>query len=178
MSRFIPLERSTLYSPAWLIPYDDFARRVRAAGVSVQLDRYDDGEWLPLDDMYTMWPPVHAPAFGALRRKAEEEVLGGFEVADPKLPVVADQSGELLTDAAGVRTMLLDTFNRPIRWPDMVATMREQGEQGITKVCIAGPDNLFGRVTSTGENFEVVAIDARKAMRPRVRRRSARRARR
>ncbi|MEU9965750.1 ACP S-malonyltransferase [Streptomyces malaysiensis] len=126
-------------------------------------------------NMYTMWPPVHAPAFGALRRKAEEEVLGGFEVADPKLPVVADQSGELLTDAAGVRTMLLDTFNRPIRWPDMVATMREQG---ITKVCIAGPDNLFGRVTSTGENFEVVAIDARKAMRPRVRQRSARRARR
>ncbi|WP_275558027.1 ACP S-malonyltransferase [Streptomyces sp. 5-6(2022)] len=126
-------------------------------------------------NMYTMWPPVHAPAFSALRRKAEEEVLGTFEVADPKLPVVADQNGALLTDAEGVRTMLLDTFNHPIRWPDMVDTMREQG---ITKVCIAGPDNLFGRVNRTVDTFEVVAIDARKAMRPRVRQRSARRARR
>ncbi|MFD8458872.1 ACP S-malonyltransferase [Streptomyces antimycoticus] len=126
-------------------------------------------------NMYTMWPPVHAPSFGDLRRKAEEEVFGGFELADPELPVVSDQNGALLTEAEGVRTMLLDTFNCPIRWPDMVETMREQG---ITKVCISGPDNLFGRVNSTGENFEVLAIDARKAMRPRVRQRSARRARR
>ncbi|GLV79538.1 ACP S-malonyltransferase [Streptomyces hygroscopicus] len=126
-------------------------------------------------NMYTMWPPVHAPAFSALRRKAEEEVLGSFQVADPELPIVADQNGALLTAADGVRTMLLDTFDHPIRWPDMVETMRGRG---ITKVCIAGPDNLFGRVTCTGENFEVVAIDARKAMRPRVRQRSARRARR
>ncbi|WP_069860734.1 carboxypeptidase-like regulatory domain-containing protein [Streptomyces malaysiensis] len=70
MSRFIPLERSTLYSPAWLIPYDDFARRVRAAGVSVQLDRYDDGEWLPLDDMAVRTPGA-AFAYPGLGRCAE-----------------------------------------------------------------------------------------------------------
>ncbi len=123
-------------------------------------------------NLYTMWPPVHVPAFGALRRKAEEEVLATFEVADPKLPIVADQNGELLT---GVRTMLLDTFDHLIRWPDIVETMLQQG---ITRVCVAGPGNLFGRVNRTVDNFEVVAIDARKAMRPRVRQRSARRARR
>ncbi|GAA0680365.1 hypothetical protein GCM10009548_58770 [Streptomyces malaysiensis subsp. malaysiensis] len=70
MSRFIPLERSTLYSPAWLIPYDDFARRVRAAGVSVRLDRYDDGEWLPLDDMAVRTPGA-AFAYPGLGRCAE-----------------------------------------------------------------------------------------------------------
>lgn len=70
MSRFIPLERSTLYSPAWLILYDDFARRVRAAGVSVQLDRYDDGEWLPLDDMAVRTPGA-AFAYPGLGRCAE-----------------------------------------------------------------------------------------------------------
>ncbi|MFD8333411.1 carboxypeptidase-like regulatory domain-containing protein [Streptomyces solisilvae] len=70
MSRFIPLERSTLYSPAWLIPYDDFARRVRVAGVSVQLDRYDDGEWLPLDDMAVRTPGA-AFAYPGLGRCAE-----------------------------------------------------------------------------------------------------------
>ncbi|CAM5290635.1 hypothetical protein SANTM175S_03553 [Streptomyces antimycoticus] len=110
--------------------------------------------------------PPRSAACAARRRKRSSV---GFELADPKLPVVSDQNGALLTEAEGVRTMLLDTFNCPIGWPDMVETMREQG---ITKVCISGPDNLFGRVNSTGESFEVLAIDARKAMRPRVRQRS------
>lgn len=70
MSHFIPLERSTLYSPAWLIPYDDFARRVRAAGVLVQLDRYDDGDWLPLDDLAVRTPSA-AFAYPGLGRCAE-----------------------------------------------------------------------------------------------------------
>ncbi|EFL29119.1 hypothetical protein SSOG_08833 [Streptomyces himastatinicus ATCC 53653] len=58
MSPFRPLERSTLHSPAWFIPFDDYARRVRAAGVTVQLDRFDDddGAWLPLDDVAVRTP--------------------------------------------------------------------------------------------------------------------------
>lgn len=62
MSRFMPLSGSTLYSPAWFIPFDDYARRVRSAGVAVQLDRFDDegdgdGAWLPLDEV-----PVRTPS--------------------------------------------------------------------------------------------------------------------
>ncbi|MBP2330407.1 hypothetical protein JOF56_010792 [Kibdelosporangium banguiense] len=49
MSPFMPLERSTLASPAWFVPFDDFTRRVRSAGVKIQLDRLDDDVWSPLD---------------------------------------------------------------------------------------------------------------------------------
>ncbi|MCG0288564.1 carboxypeptidase-like regulatory domain-containing protein [Streptomyces sp. PSAA01] len=70
MSRFVPLERSTLHSPAWFIPFDDYARRVRGAGVTVQLDRYEDGDWLPLDDLAVRTPSA-AFAYPGLGRCAE-----------------------------------------------------------------------------------------------------------
>ncbi|MGY0063936.1 carboxypeptidase-like regulatory domain-containing protein [Streptomyces sp. LZ34] len=70
MSRFVPLERSTLYSPAWFIPFDDYARRVRSAGVTVQLDRFDEGHWLPLDDVAVRTPSA-AFAYPGLGRCGE-----------------------------------------------------------------------------------------------------------
>ncbi|MFE7132070.1 carboxypeptidase regulatory-like domain-containing protein [Streptomyces sp. NPDC057638] len=57
MSRFTALSHSTLSSPAWFVPYDEYARRVSAAGVTVWLDRReDDGGWLPLDDRAVLTP--------------------------------------------------------------------------------------------------------------------------
>ncbi|MEU1802881.1 carboxypeptidase regulatory-like domain-containing protein [Streptomyces sp. NPDC019937] len=70
MSRFQPLERSELHSPAWFIPFDDYARRVRGAGVTVQLDRFEDGAWLPLDDAAVRTPSA-AFAYPGLGRCAE-----------------------------------------------------------------------------------------------------------
>ncbi|MFI0820888.1 carboxypeptidase regulatory-like domain-containing protein [Streptomyces sp. NPDC021098] len=70
MSRFRPLERSTLHSPAWFIPFDDYARRVRAAGVTVHLDRFEDGDWLPLDDLAVRTPSA-AFAYPGLGRCGE-----------------------------------------------------------------------------------------------------------
>ncbi|MER6917276.1 carboxypeptidase regulatory-like domain-containing protein [Streptomyces sp. NPDC000594] len=57
MSRFLPVERPPLSSPAWFVPYDEHARRVRTAGVTVLLDRFTDGVWLPLEDR-----PVRTPS--------------------------------------------------------------------------------------------------------------------
>ena len=116
--------------------------------------------------LYSMRPPMHSAAFGALRRKAEDEVLGELSFADPTLPVVADQDGAVIGSAAGVRTMLLDSFVRPLRWPDVVATLKGLGTR---KVCVSGPDSLFGRVGCTTSNFEVVAVNPRLAMQPRRR---------
>jgi len=70
MSPFRPLERSALHSPAWFIPFDDYARRARAAGVTVQLDRFEDGAWLPLDDVAVRTPSA-AFAYPGLGRCAE-----------------------------------------------------------------------------------------------------------
>jgi [acyl-carrier-protein] S-malonyltransferase len=118
--------------------------------------------------MYSMRPPVHAPAFSALRREAEE-VFAAYELADPKLPVVTDQDGTVINSASEMRTMMLDTFDRPINWPDVVATLKGAG---VTKVCVTGPDNLFHRLDCTKDNFEVVAVGLTKRSRERERDRS------
>jgi [acyl-carrier-protein] S-malonyltransferase len=120
-----------------------FLKEVRAAG------------GLPL---YAMRPPMHSSAFGALRRKAEDEVLGDFSLSDPRLPVIADQDGSVVTTADGVRAMLLDSFVRPVRWPQVVQAMKELG---ITTVYVPGPDSLFGRVRCTTRHFAVVPIKPR-----------------
>lgn len=116
--------------------------------------------------LYTMRPPMHCAAFGPLRRRAEDEVFGGLTFADPAIPVVADQDGSLVTTGEGMRTMLLDSFVEPMRWPSVVATLRRHG---IGRVCVAGPDSLFGRVALTRNTFEVLAVDPALTMRPRQR---------
>lgn len=116
--------------------------------------------------LYSMRPPMHSAAFGELRRRAEEEVIGGLEFHDPKLPVVADQDGTVLTSADGIREMLLDSFVRPLRWPDVVSSLRDLG---VGRVVVSGPDSLFGRVGCTTRNFEVLAVGPRLAMQPRRR---------
>ncbi|WP_314254113.1 ACP S-malonyltransferase [Streptomyces kutzneri] len=116
--------------------------------------------------LYSMRPPMHSAAFGELRRRAEEEVIGGLEFHDPKLPVVADQDGTVLRTADEVKAMLLDGFVRPLRWPDVVGSLRDLG---VGKVVVSGPDTLFGRVGCTTRNFEVLAVGPRLAMQPRRR---------
>ncbi len=70
MSPFLAFERSTLYSPAWFVPFDDYNRRVRATGVMVELDRRDGGEWVPLDTV-AVRTPSGALAFPGLGRRGE-----------------------------------------------------------------------------------------------------------
>jgi len=133
--------------------------------------READLEWLERSvrslgglSFYTMRPPMHSAAFDGLRRKVAQEVLEGLEFADPLLPLIADQDGSLVKDGAGVRTMLLDGFVRPLRWPDVVAGLRGLG---VGRICVAGPDSLFGRVGCTTSAFEVVSATPKLALQPR-----------
>lgn len=59
MTRFYPIETSSLYSPAWFVPYDEFNGRVNAVGVIPELARFDplDGVWVPEDT-----PPIRTPS--------------------------------------------------------------------------------------------------------------------
>jgi [acyl-carrier-protein] S-malonyltransferase len=119
---------------------DRFLAAVRAAG------------GLPL---YAMRPPMHSQAFTPLRRKAADEVLGDLRFSNPCLPIVSDHDGSLVVTAEGARAMLLDSFVRPVRWPQAVQSMRDLG---VTKVYVSGPDSLFGRVRCTTQNFAIVPI--------------------
>lgn len=70
MTGFYRIERSVLYSPAWFVPFDEFAGRPRAAGVTVELDRLDtDGNtWLPQETQAVRTPSA-AIAFPGLGRR-------------------------------------------------------------------------------------------------------------
>ncbi|MEV3874968.1 ACP S-malonyltransferase [Streptomyces sp. NPDC049906] len=116
--------------------------------------------------LYSMRPPMHCSLFGRLRERAEEEVFGPLDYAAPRLPLVADQDGALITTGEGVRTMLLDSCVRPMRWPAVVDALRGAG---VGTVCVAGQDTLFGRVRRTTDNFEVVPVTPRFALQPRPR---------
>lgn len=116
--------------------------------------------------LYTMRPPMHSAIFGGLRRKVADEVFAELRFTDPVLPVVADQDGTVVTSADGIRTMLLDSFVRPVRWPAVVSTLQRLG---VGTVCVAGQDSLFGRVGCTTSNFTVVAVNPRLALQPRRR---------
>lgn len=113
--------------------------------------------------LYTMKPPMHSHAFRPLRDEVERDVLDGVTFADPGIPVVADQDGTVLTTGEGVRTMLLDGFVRPVRWPDVVTTL---AAQGVGRLYVAGQDGMFSRVQRTTRTFEVVPLTPRAAVQP------------
>ncbi|WP_239471720.1 ACP S-malonyltransferase [Streptomyces sp. NEAU-S7GS2] len=113
--------------------------------------------------LYTMRPPVHAGAFGALRRKAEAEVIAKYRIRAPRLPVISDADGTVVDSAEAMRTMLLDTFDRAIRWPDMVTSM---AGLGVESLYVTGADDMFHRLNCTVRNFDVITVNPKNALRP------------
>jgi [acyl-carrier-protein] S-malonyltransferase len=124
-------------------------------------ERIRDLGGLPI---YTMRPPMHSALLRPLMDRVEREVFPGVRLTDPALPVVADQSGSVLRTAAEVRATLLHGYVAPVRWPDVVATLRRLG---VERVVVAGPDILFGRVDCTIDNFDVLPVSPRTLMQPR-----------
>ncbi|MFG1614600.1 ACP S-malonyltransferase [Nonomuraea wenchangensis] len=154
----------------------ELTARNRVADVACRVDRDFFMVTLSADDLpglekgiraagglslYTMRPPMHSPAFAGLRRRAEKEVLDELEFAEPRLPVISDHDGSLLTTAEQVRSLLLDGFVRQMHWPGTVEALRARG---VRTVCVAGPDALFGRVPATARNFEVVPVGPKRPL--------------
>ncbi|WP_033439236.1 ACP S-malonyltransferase [Saccharothrix sp. NRRL B-16314] len=108
--------------------------------------------------LYTMRPPTHAPAFAPLRQRLDVEVLDRFAFGEPRVPLIADHDGAVVTTAGEVRALLLDGVIRSVRWPAVVTALRHLG---IGAVCVAGPDSLFGRVPATTAHFRVIAAGPR-----------------
>jgi [acyl-carrier-protein] S-malonyltransferase len=146
-------QRNEWYDISCHIDEDFYMVSMREASIDFFLKEVRAAGGLPL---YAMRPPMHSSAFGALRRKAEDEVLGDLPLKDPSLPIIADHDGSIVTTADGVRAMLLDSFVRAVRWPQVVHSMKELD---VTKVYISGPDSLFGRVRCTTQHFDVVPIN-------------------
>ena len=114
--------------------------------------------------IYTMRPAMHASVLAGLRVAVENEAMAGLTFADPVLPLLSDQDGKPLPDGTAVRTMLLDGYVRPVRWPAVVASLQASG---VTRLAICGPDSLFGRVECTRAAFTLLPADPRRALLPR-----------
>lgn len=82
MTRFYPVETSVLYSPAWFVPFDEVAQRIRSVGVATALDRFDpDTRTWTEQDTPAIRTPSGAIAYPQLgRRRGPAAVPERFRV--------------------------------------------------------------------------------------------------
>ncbi len=71
--------------------------------------------------------PVSAPFHSALMQPAQEEVarvLAGMTLHDPRIPVAANVSGNLVTSADAARDALISQVTGAVRWIDCEQTLK------------------------------------------------------
>jgi len=81
--------------------------------------------------------PVSAPFHCALMQPAQEEVarvLGSMELANPRIPVAANVTGNLVTTAEEVRECLIRQVTGAVRWVDCVKTLIAAGTQAYIEL--------------------------------------------
>jgi [acyl-carrier-protein] S-malonyltransferase len=112
---------------------------------------------------------VRLPVGGAFHSRLMEPVQAalaqaaeGLSWSDPRVPLVANHSGEAATSADEVRQALVAQIAAPVRWADCVQTLVEEGcdrsiELGPGKV-------LSGLVKKIDPDVETVSGDSRRAL--------------
>jgi len=87
--------------------------------------------------------PVSAPFHCALMQPAQDEVarvLAGVTMTDPRIPVAANVSGELVATAAAARDALVRQVTGAVRWVDCVKTLIAAGAEVFVEV---GPGKVL-----------------------------------
>ena len=87
--------------------------------------------------------PVSAPFHSRLMEPAAkrlQEELNKIEVKNAQIPVVANITGEILTDGATIKAALVKQAAAPVLWEDCVATMVDFG---VTRFVEVGPGKVL-----------------------------------
>lgn len=87
--------------------------------------------------------PVSAPFHSRLMEPAAkrlQEELDKIEVKNAQIPVVANITGEILTDGATIKAALVKQAAAPVLWEDCVATMINFG---VTRFVEVGPGKVL-----------------------------------
>ena len=87
--------------------------------------------------------PVSAPFHSRLMEPAAkrlQEELNKIEVKNAQIPVVANITGEILTDGATIKVALVKQAAAPVLWEDCVATMVDFG---VTRFVEVGPGKVL-----------------------------------
>jgi [acyl-carrier-protein] S-malonyltransferase len=91
----------------------------------------------------TVMLPVSAPFHCALMQPAQEEVarvLSSMAMHDPRIPVAANVTGELVTTADATRDALIRQVTGTVRWVDCVQSLKAAGSELYIEV---GPGKVL-----------------------------------
>lgn len=91
----------------------------------------------------TVMLPVSAPFHCALMQPAQDEVarvLAGLSLADPRIPVAANVTGQLVTTADAARDALIRQVTGAVHWVDCVRALVASGPQVFIEV---GPGKVL-----------------------------------
>ncbi|MFQ5658112.1 MAG: ACP S-malonyltransferase [Candidatus Methylomirabilales bacterium] len=109
--------------------------------------------------------PVSAPFHSSLMRPVAKEfaaVLGGLEIRDPAVPVVANRDAEPKQTAAEVISSLIGQLDHPVRWVDVIRRLTREGVDTFIEL---GPGKvLSGLIKRIDETVRVYHIEDRKSM--------------
>ena len=87
--------------------------------------------------------PVSAPFHCALMQPAQKEVarvLGGLQLADPRIPVAANVTGGIVTTAKDAQDVLTRQVTGAVRWVDCVQSLKIAGAELYIE---AGPGRVL-----------------------------------
>jgi [acyl-carrier-protein] S-malonyltransferase len=87
--------------------------------------------------------PVSAPFHCALMQPAQEEVarvLAGLTLGEPRIPVAANVTGELVTTSAAARDALVRQVTGAVRWVDCIHALVAAGAETFIEV---GPGKVL-----------------------------------
>ena len=103
----------------------------------------------------------HSEAMVPVREKMAEQ-MDGVEFSDPSIPIVSNASGQLVSDADGIREALLAQIASPVRWVQCVQTLAGEGVDTWLEL---GPGRtLIGLVRQIKEGQDVTAADGPKKL--------------
>ncbi len=91
----------------------------------------------------TVMLPVSAPFHCALMQPAQEEVarvLAGIPLHDPRIPVAANVTGQIVTAAEAARDALVRQVTGAVRWVDCVQSLKAAGANLFIEV---GPGRVL-----------------------------------
>lgn len=108
----------------------------------------------------SMLLPVSAPFHCSLLKPAGDKLaaeLGKIRLGDMKIPVIANVTAEMMTDAAMVKDLLIRQVSSPVRWEDSVNIMLKNGVDTFVEI---GPGKtLCGFVKKINKDVRMFNIE-------------------
>ena len=108
--------------------------------------------------------PVSAPFHSALMKPAAEKLaveLDKITLVDAIIPVVANVTGEIITNADKIKNSLIEQAASPVKWEDCIATMSSFGADVFVEV---GPGKVLNgfnkKIDKSLTNFNVENLES------------------